>query len=72
MVAVAVDGGGLLRVLGVGLSLLNGYCAYGFDGHKHLHFLDLGNRSLLPSGPWVLKVRPAYNSTGKGGTLHQH
>jgi len=48
MVAVAVEGGGLLRVLGVGLSLLNGYCAYGFDGHMHLHFLDLGNQ-VIPS-----------------------
>jgi hypothetical protein len=38
MVAVAVEGGG---VLGVGLSLLNGYGAHRFDAHMHLHFWTL-------------------------------
>lgn len=55
MVSVTVERGG---VLGIGLSLLKGYCAYRFDVHMDLHFLDLGNRSSLPSGPWLPKLRP--------------
>jgi hypothetical protein len=39
MVAVAVSGSSLV---GIGLSLLNGYGAYRFDLHRYLQFWTLG------------------------------
>lgn len=58
MVTIAVDGGGLMRMLDGALSLLRGHCAYRFDVHMHLHFLDLRKGHHFHRGLGYQKLAP--------------